>query len=514
MRNICILATVTLALVGACTGKQPSETLDVTIANTPSQAQTIEKSYISWREHLIDSEDVNGGLALRGGDGLKLADMDGDGYVDIVSVHEDSNHLRIAFGTKLPHIWELATLAYGQDVKAIEDVALGDINGDGWLDIVAACEQGHILYLQNPGALMRTTPWPRTIPTHTKNKGSWLRVFLADIDSDGQLEVLAANKGGVDIVDVEKGEPKRGSLSLFKITGDPLDPDMWHEQSLWNKGVPNTAIPLDIDRDGDIDILTGSRLTHETLLLLKDGDNGTEWTEQEIKMTSGVGLPQWSGRSNVFHASPEDLNHDMRTDILLVIREKEGNAAPVQSLGWLQQPERISDPWPFFRIGDVMPDIIVGFTTADIDNDGDLDVIVGGYSGLNVLDGGYSGDARDKDDPNVTAASTVGRISWFENLGDNGQSWKRHDISRRVRGMYDEFIARDMDGDGDIDFVGTRGNSGAYDGVFWLEQVRTKTPKLAFTPARKTDSRQLTLPPPSWRSLYKRRHTTTAPQND
>ena len=50
----------------------------------------------------------------------------------------------------------------------------------------------------------------------------------------------------------------------------------------------------------------------------------------------------------------------------------------------------------------------------------------------------------------------------------------------RVRGMFDKFVARDMDGDGDVDLVGTRGNSVPWDGVFWLEQVRSPEPLPAF----------------------------------
>jgi hypothetical protein len=60
--------------------------------------------------------------------------------------------------------------------------------------------------------------------------------------------------------------------------------------------------------------------------------------------------------------------------------------------------------------------------------------------------------------------------------------------------MFDKFIARDIDGDGDIDFVGTRGNSYPYDGVFWLEQVRSPTPTPAFTRARAEDSDEMPLP--------------------
>jgi len=60
--------------------------------------------------------------------------------------------------------------------------------------------------------------------------------------------------------------------------------------------------------------------------------------------------------------------------------------------------------------------------------------------------------------------------------------------------MFDKFIARDFDGDGDVDFAGTRGNSVPYDGVFWLEQVRTREPAPSFARARQQDSKEMPLP--------------------
>jgi hypothetical protein len=51
-----------------------------------------------------------------------------------------------------------------------------------------------------------------------------------------------------------------------------------------------------------------------------------------------------------------------------------------------------------------------------------------------------------------------------------------------------------MDQDGDIDFVGTRGNSRPYDGVFWLEQLRTKDAQQRFIQARKSESQEMALP--------------------
>ena len=75
-------------------------------------------------------------------------------------------------------------------------------------------------------------------------------------------------------------------------------------------------------------------------------------------------------------------------------------------------------------------------------------------------------------------------------------TWLRHDISRRYRGMFDKFIARDVDRDGLIDFIGTRGNSEPFDGVFWLQQVRTRDPVPVFSRARALDSEEAPLPVP------------------
>jgi len=51
-----------------------------------------------------------------------------------------------------------------------------------------------------------------------------------------------------------------------------------------------------------------------------------------------------------------------------------------------------------------------------------------------------------------------------------------------------------MDNDGDLDFISTRGNSFPYDGVFWLEQIRTEGPVVSFSPARKVDSEEMPIP--------------------
>ena len=61
-------------------------------------------------------------------------------------------------------------------------------------------------------------------------------------------------------------------------------------------------------------------------------------------------------------------------------------------------------------------------------------------------------------------------------------------------GIFDAFVARDMNGDGDIEPVSTRGNSGEFDGVFWLQQLHSDAPVSAFEPACDAESEPLPLP--------------------
>ncbi len=110
------------------------------------------------------------------------------------------------------------------------------------------------------------------------------------------------------------------------------------------------------------------------------------------------------------------------------------------------------------------------------------------------MTGSYSEGPRDRDGEDQSVNDPIGRLAWFEHPGDPAGEWIRHDFSRRIRGMFDQFLSIDLDRDGDLDFASTRGNSYTYDGVFWLEQVRTSEPIQRFDPAREKESREMGLP--------------------
>ena len=479
------LIAATLLMVCGCGSPEPQAGGEgvLTVADTPTKARTPDGLYISWKEHLIDDEQVSGGVVLRGGDGLKMADLDGDGHLDIVSVHEDNHHIRLAFGSDDPDEWELVTLAEGlAEAGAAEDIAVADANGDGHLDLVVACELAHLIYFQNPGdkKAVRSGKWPRVIPDIANNRGSYIRVFFVDLDGDGKPEVTAPNKGeqrpGVGGL-ADKEFPLK-EISWFKLPNDPLDGKGWKEHVLTRVKIPINTEPVDMDGDGDWDLLGGSRGEARTFWFENLGGTPLKFREHAMDV-SGRHEPQRPGgkRLTGMNVVFNDLNKDGRLDVIL-------QETPTLVV-WLEQPDDFSKPWVIHEIGDIAPDSTTGLALADINGDGRLD----------VMTGGYSQNPRDHDGEEIDASSRTGRLAWFEQPEDVSRPWTRHDISRRKRGMYDDFIPRDMDGDGDVDFVTTRGNSANFDGVLWLEQVRTEQAVKSFQPARERESAHLPLPP-------------------
>ncbi len=499
MRSAIFALLVSLVFLMGCgddDGAFPVPPDGLSVDGSASRARSSGGESIYWRERLIDAREVNGGIEIRGGDGLAVGDLDGDGFSDVVSVHEDSGHLRVAFASPSPATWRLLTLA-DRGVDGIEDVVLGDFDGDGDSDVVVACEKGHLAYFANPGggAARDAKMWALVIPPLTRGRGSFIRVSAGDFDGDGRLDLAAANKGLVLAEAGQELEPSRETIlavlgadptpiSIFTLGGEPLSGN-WTEHELGRFRVPVSSRAIDLDGDGDLDVVGGGRgelrglLWFENLGHVPDGfpDFATHLVTLDQASAEKIGgegeLVLLSGQTLELH----DFNRDDRVDIL--------TGFTISSFGWLEQPADPRDAWRAHVVGDLAPDHHAGMTVADIDGDGHDDIMVGGYS---------KGDRES--DLGAEVDHPLGRIAWYRAPADPTATWTRHDVSRRTRGMFDDFVARDVDGDGDLDFIGTRGNSVPYGGVFWLEQRRLAGEVRNFVPARNAESDPQPLPEP------------------
>ncbi|MEM8995995.1 MAG: choice-of-anchor D domain-containing protein, partial [Acidobacteriota bacterium] len=131
-------------------------------------------------------------------------------------------------------------------------------------------------------------------------------------------------------------------------------------------------------------------------------------------------------------------------------------------------------------------------TAADIDRDGDLDV-VGAAGGADTVawwentDGGGTswtkrsvdvgfGGAHDVSTADVDGdgdldilgtAETDGQVSWWENLSGDGTAWAEHIVTATFAGAI-SIAAEDLDGDGDLDLFGTARDA---DTVSWFENL-------------------------------------------
>lgn len=394
----------------------------------------------------------------------KVADLDGDGDIDILSkpFRWDSPRIDVWLNKSVqapsakPTLdkWRRHVIDADRPWRAVF-VDSADVDGDGKRDLITGG-----WWYRNPGKPAGV--WSRQLIGWPLNN----MAAVYDFDRDGDIDVLGTKGKGseanskfvwarndgrgtftvLENIDAGQGDFLQGTavatysnqamlevavswheagrgIQMLTVPSDPGKmPWRWRTLSRTSQDEQITA--ADIDRDGTIDLLLGTNwLCNECPQYRKrfrmiDQFLGTNWFRwQPQRVAEQEGNPD---RNRLV-----DMNGDGRLDAVVGF---EAISVPGK-LAWYEQPPNATDVWKEHHIAEVIGPM--SLDVIDMDGDGDFDVIVGEH--------------------NLKASETA-RLLVFENLDGKGHSWTPHLVHTGDE-HHDGALSTDIDGDGDLDII-------------------------------------------------------------
>ena len=235
-------------------------------------------------------------------------------------------------------------------------------------------------------------------------------VYAADMDGDGDLDVLSAS-----IID--------DTIAWYENDGG-ADPVFTEHLITINANAARSVYAADMDGDGDLDVLTASEADDTIAWYENDGGVDPVFTERIIT-TAAIGA------QSVYAA---DMDGDGDLDVLSASLNDD-------TIAWYEN-DGGADPVFTERVITTAADFARSVYTADVDGDGDVDVL----------------SASERDDT----------IAWYENDGGADPVFTKRVISTAADGAFAVF-ASDLDGDGDLDVLSASSNN---DTIAWYRTAQ------------------------------------------
>ncbi|MGQ0620136.1 MAG: FG-GAP-like repeat-containing protein [Panacagrimonas sp.] len=393
-----------------------------------------------------------------GASSVHTADLDDDGDLDVL-VAQFANDSITAFVNDGNPVPVFTSVLISNQADGARSVYAGDIDGDGRIDVVSASrDDNKIAWYRNNGLLSFSET---EISTDARSARS---VFVADVNGDGTMDVLSA------------------SLSDDKIAWYEFDGGFTFETHIiaTDADGASSVFAGDMDGDGDADVLSASQFDN-TIALYENRATHRSATFAVDPVTQGGSIVA-ADAGALFTA---DIRGRGRAEILVPYRNGE--------FYYYENDFRFPNLYTRRLIANASQPLSTH--AADLDGDGDQDVILGTFNNDGIQwyrnapnPGGFGGPVFTRfaiDDgvfaPNALATAdldgdgdidvigansdTVDTVTWYENDGGEMPSFTPNLIDGSIGAPY-SVQAIDMEGDGDIDVVAA---SKYDDQIHWYE---------------------------------------------
>jgi len=327
----------------------------------------------------------------------------------------------------------------------VESVFIADVDGDGDNDVIAGCfDNNDLRYYNNTDG--KGGSWSESVIDGTASYIEDMDVF--DINEDGYPDIVVCRPTADDVYYYEN------------------DGDSTFTRNTLNASLDDTDMVrvVDIDGDNDYDIVTSSDVTNaDFVLFLNDGSES--WTQKNYALT---GIASGEGCDDVdFY----DIDGDDDLDVFLC--EITG-----EDVLWLENNGSATNPGFTQHNIDTSADNPSTCKIVDIDGDGYMDVLCGTTEPSGYVDCYYENDGTpldggwtqtdwlggryftttywvfdyndDGNDDILGCGSIMEDVSLF--LGDGNGNWEQQVTVYRYEDAYSCNYG-DIDGDGDYDFV-------------------------------------------------------------
>ncbi|MEN3339331.1 MAG: hypothetical protein V7647_3007 [Acidobacteriota bacterium] len=344
---------------------------------------------------------------------VSLVNVDGDKQLEVLGT--DMRHGLLLRGHPADPAGALTVVA---SIPHPSHVALTDVDRDGIQDLLVADLGEFFPADHDKGAVF----WLRGLPNHTLGAfylEGWPRV--ADVES-GDFN----GDGKNDLAVAAFGWRKTGQIAILENrTTDPSQPEfITHTIDPRSGGIH--IVPVDLNHDGKLDFVTLLAQEHETVLAYINKGTGDFSFERKVIYTAPH--PNW-GSSGI---QMVDLDKDGDLDVLLTHGDSfdDGIVKPYHGIQWLEN----KGGYPFVEHTLAQMPGVHRAVAADLDGDGDLDIIACG-----LLAGGADVDEK-----------ALPALVWLEQTRPG--VFARHTIEMGSP-RHATLDAGDIDGDGDIDIV-------------------------------------------------------------